>query len=99
MYPLYAKTSYRKLIKGLPQKLGARLFLNKSLHHFIIYSFPLGFNFKFFYFQVTMNSLWFGMQVDEATDTHRIHHQLVPNEIRTELGFDTVRKKSQHIVL
>ena len=40
--------------------------------------------------QVTMNSLWFGLDLDDATAAHRLHHQLVPNEVRVEQGFDEV---------
>ncbi|ELT90575.1 hypothetical protein CAPTEDRAFT_194162 [Capitella teleta] len=37
---------------------------------------------------VTMNSLWFDMHLLEATDTPRLHHQLVPNELRLEPDMD-----------
>ncbi|ELT90576.1 hypothetical protein CAPTEDRAFT_2729 [Capitella teleta] len=39
---------------------------------------------------VTMNSLWFDKHLLEATDTPRLHHQLVPNELRLEPDMDEV---------
>ena len=37
-----------------------------------------------------MNTLWFGMRADEATEEDRIHHQLVPHEIKYESETDPV---------
>jgi len=41
--------------------------------------------------QVMMNSLWFDKDLKNATDTPRIHHQLVPNEVVVEKGVLQVR--------
>ena len=38
-----------------------------------------------------MNSLWFDKDLKNATDTPRIHHQLVPNEVVVEKGVLQVR--------
>ena len=40
--------------------------------------------------QISMHALWFGMQANEATDSYRLHHQLVPNEINYEPDFNPV---------
>ena len=37
-----------------------------------------------------MHGLWFDHQLDEATDTGRIHHQLVPNDVKYEFNVDSV---------
>ena len=49
--------------------------------------------------QVAMKTLWFGMRVDEANNAHRFHHQLVPNEIRVEVGYDQVRQDTLYTQL
>ncbi|XP_033749148.1 glutathione hydrolase 1 proenzyme-like [Pecten maximus] len=36
---------------------------------------------------VTIETLWFGMNVKQAIDHRRIHHQLLPKEIAVENGF------------
>lgn len=41
-------------------------------------------------FQTIMRMLWFGMRVDEAVSTERLHHQLVPERVQFEPGFDEV---------
>ena len=41
-------------------------------------------------FQVALHNLYFGLDLKTAVDTPRLHHQLLPNEIRYEDGFDEV---------
>lgn len=36
---------------------------------------------------VTMETLWFGLGIKEAIDYRRLHHQLLPPEIKAEEGF------------
>lgn len=54
--------------------------------------------------QMLVNTIDFGMNVAEATNAPRFHHQWLPDELRLERGFspDTVellRKKAQNVVL
>ena len=54
----------------------------------------IGLRLPFFFgslLQVMMNSLWFDKDLQNATDTPRIHHQLTPNEIFVEPGVLQVR--------
>ena len=37
-----------------------------------------------------MHGLWFNHRLDDATDIGRIHHQLVPNDIKYEFNVDDV---------
>ena len=47
--------------------------------------------FSFLLFQLTVNSLWFDKDLSNATDTARVHHQLVPNELVYEPWLEQVR--------
>lgn len=52
--------------------------------------------------QMVVNSIDFGMNVAEATDAPRFHHQWLPDQLRVEKGFspDTLRlleAKGQHV--
>lgn len=54
--------------------------------------------------QMLINTIDFGMNVAEATNAPRFHHQWLPDELRVERGFspDTLKllkKKSQNVVL
>jgi len=40
--------------------------------------------------QVMMNSLWFKKDLKAATDTARIHHQLMPERLDYEASIDEV---------
>jgi len=37
-----------------------------------------------------MNSLWFDSNLGNATDTARVHHQLLPNEVVAESWLEQV---------
>ena len=37
-----------------------------------------------------MNDIWFGMDIKNATDWRRIHHQLIPMELEYEENFNQV---------
>ncbi len=52
--------------------------------------------------QMVVNSIDFGMNVAEATNAPRFHHQWLPDQLRVEKGFspDTLRlleTKGQHV--
>jgi len=52
--------------------------------------------------QMVVNSVDFGMNVAEATNAPRFHHQWLPDQLRVEKGFspDTLRlleSKGQHV--
>ena len=40
--------------------------------------------------QVAIHTLWLGLDVNQATDIPRFHHQLLPDEIGYEKEFDKV---------
>ena len=40
--------------------------------------------------QVALKTLWMGMNIKEAIDDSRLHHQLSPNNIVVEDGFNNV---------
>jgi len=40
--------------------------------------------------QTLMNCIWFEQDVDESVENKRLHHQLLPDEITFERGFDDV---------
>lgn len=45
--------------------------------------------------QVIINNLWFGYDVKQAVEEHRVHNQLYPNTTSFEKGLDQVGKLSQ----
>ncbi|WP_075182615.1 gamma-glutamyltransferase [Pantoea sp. 1.19] len=54
--------------------------------------------------QMVMNSIDYGMNIAEATNAPRFHHQWLPDELRVEKGFspDTLtllREKGQHVAV
>ncbi len=44
-------------------------------------------------FQISADILWFGKSMKEAVQLRRLHHQLVPNAVKYEEGYDQVRKQ------
>ena len=40
-----------------------------------------------------MHGVWFDYRLDEATDTGRVHHQLIPNDVKYEANVDEVSLK------
>lgn len=49
--------------------------------------------------QVAINSLWFDSNLGKATDTARVHHQLIPNEVSAELWLDQVWTNLLYVVI
>jgi gamma-glutamyltranspeptidase / glutathione hydrolase / leukotriene-C4 hydrolase len=52
--------------------------------------------------QVALNNLYLGLNIKEAIDKHRLHHQLSPNFVEIENGFDfelqdSLRSKGHNI--
>ena len=45
--------------------------------------------------QVFINSIWFGLGLEEATTQSRLHHQLFPPELALESDFDQVTHDAQ----
>ena len=46
--------------------------------------------------QVIIQHLMFGRRIDAATDSPRIHHQLVPNVLQVESGITEVRTRKMY---
>ncbi len=40
--------------------------------------------------QTTVHDLWLGLDINEAVDSKRLHHQLLPMQLRYEEGFEQV---------
>lgn len=58
---------------------------------FLTWHFDISFSFQF---QTLIRNLWFGENIKEAIDSYRMHHQLIPMNLRYETGFPTVTPKS-----
>lgn len=41
--------------------------------------------------QMAVKTLWMNVDIKDATDHRRVHHQLYPPEVQVEDGFDPVR--------
>ena len=48
-----------------------------------------------FCLQVSADTLWFGDGIKEAIQRRRLHHQLVPNNVTYEAGYDQVSAKME----